>query len=521
MKKVKYKTHALLILLIMMLLTIIGCSSGNDSETVFVPEKYDLRDYNLITPVKNQCGLREDGVSDVGTAVGLCWAFASLSSFESSLLKQGYQTDPTADEANLSPWYLGNYITYNAHPLDFNPTLWFIPVELVPATALGYNESLTAKGWGGGGGHWTCDYINGGNSVVFWKDSPMPNDRMTRHENLQKPAPLPSRGYMAKDMYLFEPDDYTTPEEFMVVIKKAVLQHGAIQSYVNLDAVDIDGIEKQIIKDETGEVIKVYNGHRFMDKANSNYYCYDESLAGSLVHAVSIAGWDNRRKIDIDGHKTTGAWLVKDSNGENSHDKGYYWVAFDDAVFLKSGSFATGFTAHPGTGYKPPYLYQTHSGALTEVENNFYWYQQFESDGYDNKAGSWACANFTAKDDEKLKAVGIVTMNRNEDVNVMVYKNTSFPPSTNSAALYAQSFHIKEKGYHMLDFKRLLNFTNGDSMTIVIQYKYRQGHEHPVVYVTDPSAPMPPTYWTSSSHWNWSAFPENSAFYIQAVMSDE
>ncbi len=328
----------------MMFLTVAGCGSDNDSESVYVPEKYDLRDHSLITPVKNQCGLREDGVSDVGTAVGLCWAFASLSSFESSLLKQGYQTDPMADTANLSPWYLGNYITYNAHPLNFNGTIWLSPVELVPATTYGYNESMTAKGWGGGGGggHWVSDYINGGNSVVLWKDAPMPNEQMTRHENLQKPAPRTSCCYMVKDMYLYEPDDFKTPEAFRYHIKKAVLKYGAVQSYVNLDAVDI-----------------------------------------------------------------------------------------------------------------------------------------------------------------------------------VVYRNASFPPAVNSAALYAQTFHIREKGYHMLDFKRLLNFASGDSMTIVIQYRYRQGNEHPIVYVTDSAAQMPPSYWSASGDQTWKSFPADSAFYIQAIMSDE
>jgi hypothetical protein len=262
-----------------------------------------------------------------------------------------------------------------------------------------------------------------------------------------------------------------------------------------------------------------------MDKANCNYFCYDADFVGELTHAICIVGWDNRREIDLDGNLSTGAWLVKDSNGANTHDNGYYWVAFDDAVLLKSNGegascFATGFTAHPGTGYKAPSLYQTHAGALTS-DDGFYWYQQYDADGYELGTGSWACVQFTANENEKLKAVGIVTMNRNEEVTVAVYKNRAFPPARNERAMFSQSFRVPEKGYHMLDLRRALRFVAGDAMAMVVGFKYQQGHEAPIIYVTDAEATMPATYWTSSTDWNWSAFPADSAFYLQAVMADD
>lgn len=83
------------------------------SNTLFsqIPQNYDSRNYNLVTPVKNQ-----------GLECGSCWAFASCAAIESSLLKQGYGTydlseDNLIDCHNFdqAPCEWGNY--YMAHSL--------------------------------------------------------------------------------------------------------------------------------------------------------------------------------------------------------------------------------------------------------------------------------------------------------------------------------------------------------------------------------------------------------------------
>ena len=75
----------------------------------------------MITRVKCQCGFTEDGESDPGSSVGVCWAFSFLASLESSMLKKGIVMSPDCEEANLSPWYLGNYIGYNVPCYEYNP----------------------------------------------------------------------------------------------------------------------------------------------------------------------------------------------------------------------------------------------------------------------------------------------------------------------------------------------------------------------------------------------------------------
>ena len=114
-----------------MLLGLFACekeNQGTGSVVTILPAKYDLRDYNLVTPVRNQNGTKPGGTSDMGSTVGLCWAFASLASLESNMLKQGISSSPLSSEASLSPWYLGNCIGYN-YPLEQSnsPDLVLLP----------------------------------------------------------------------------------------------------------------------------------------------------------------------------------------------------------------------------------------------------------------------------------------------------------------------------------------------------------------------------------------------------------
>lgn len=60
---------------------IIGNTDINFAEGIAFPERYDLRDSNSVSPVKNQGG------------IGSCWSFATYASLESCLLKKADNTD--------------------------------------------------------------------------------------------------------------------------------------------------------------------------------------------------------------------------------------------------------------------------------------------------------------------------------------------------------------------------------------------------------------------------------------------
>ncbi len=73
------------------------------TETTSFPSTFDLRNYNLITPVKRQL------------TYGTCWAFSALASIETNLIKR-YNQPQTLD---LSEWHLA-YFTYTGNT-SFTP----------------------------------------------------------------------------------------------------------------------------------------------------------------------------------------------------------------------------------------------------------------------------------------------------------------------------------------------------------------------------------------------------------------
>ena len=503
-----------------------------------LPDRYDLREHNLLTPVKNQNGLRSDGISDLGSSVGLCWAFASLNSFESSLLKQKIVASPTDARANLSPWHLGNYIGFNLPVYEFNPTL--MP-GVEPDTTFGYVKA--EGGWGGGGGFWACDYMIRGDGPLLWKDAPMPNDQMTNHQTLQKPAQGTPADYLVQEMLLLDPDDFPDKNgdvdevKFREKIKRSILKYGAIQSFIHLEAIDCPGVEKQTCNGRT------YTGRRFMDKSRYNLYTYDtEDLCSDLfTHAVSISGWDDHRIINVDGHATRGAWLIKDSIGTNSHDKGYFWVAYDDRVHLQF--MASAFVALSGAGYKHPSRYQTHPGGLSRTfpgeetamnEANIISLGTYAYllDGYNNnREDSWGIARFQFTENETLKGVGIFTSNPNETVTIHLHKGWEDFTADRDNPLFAQTYNVSEKGYHLLTFDQEIQLLAGEELIIGTGFMFTPDHKkQPLVYVRDTLPSGPITYRTSHTRdGGWSALEsyENacpgfwSGFFLQAVVASD
>jgi len=483
-----------------------------------LPASYDLRDYKLITPVKNQMGLLPDGSSDINSTVGLCWAFAGLNSLESNMLKQGIVSNPEDPEANLSPWYLGNYIGYNMPSYIFNDNT--LP-GTVPPMAFSYTSDT--GGWGGGGAFWVADYLVAGKGLPLWQDSPIPTELMSQRMPLSKPVTDKLKKYTIKDNDLFFRQNFSSDQELAYAIKNYILNNGSIQSMIHLEPVDTEGIDE-----ETCEGI-TFTGQRFMDKANHNLYTYDtNSLCTALyTHAVSIAGWDDNRPISVNGHNTTGAWLIKDSAGPKSHDNGYFWVAYDDQVHLKL--FASGLIAQKDDIYKHPSTYQTHTGLLSAPNPD----QIYDSNTINEMGGmnylfsgsankdSWGFADFKIETDEKLKAIAIYTSNRNEEVTANVYKN-----SITNQPLFTKKFNIPEIGYHLLDLGTEIPFSAGDTAIIGIGFTANANKSKlPLLYVQDNNYDFTyPTYFGTYQNGTYDLKPynelcENCSLYMQAVMA--
>jgi C1A family cysteine protease len=504
--------------ILLIIIYLFSCNKDNlfpDNGDI-TPANYDLREYNLVTPVRNQNGLMPDGSINMGTTVGICWAFAGLASMESNMLKQGITNNPHSNDATLSPWYLGNYIGFNSPCYYFNSAT--IP-DLQPPTTFGY-FSLSC-GWGGGGSHWVGDFLISGKEIPTWINCPMPTAEMTAKLTLSPPVTHLKKKYGIAKMPLYFAADFAGIDDYRKQIKNYIKNNGAIQSFIHLEAIDYPNMITQVVNGIT------YTGYRFIDKVNYNMFTYEAENHGTifLTHAIAIVGWDDSRTINVGGHTAKGAWLIKDSQGETTWNKGYFWVAYDD---LAINFFAVGLIVNNESNDEHQSKYQTHPGILSMTTGNSNYNDEnciefglynYLLNGYLTTT-SWGVAEFPLNNNETLTAVGIFSSNRNQKLTVKVYKN-----NLNGTPMLTKNFTLDEVGYHLLKLNKEINFLTSETMFIAVGFENAPSHNRlPLCYVqNDNHNFVYPTYFGKMEGGvfqltPYSAVNPNSAFFLQAIV---
>jgi C1A family cysteine protease len=504
---------------LLIIISLISCQKESDipdDDLIANKARYDLREHNLVTPVRNQNGLMPDGSSDVGTTVGLCWAFAGLASMESNMLKQGITENPHSHYASLSPWYLGNYIEYNFPCYDFNATS--IP-DLQPSTSLGYY--FPDCGWGGSGSNWVGDYLIAGKEIPTWNDCPMPTAEMSARLPLSPPVTQLKKKYNIAKMPLIFADDFAGTDEYRKHIKNYIVKNGAIQSFVHLEPIDYQNMISQVVNGIT------YTGFRFMDKVNFNMFTYEAENHSTIffTHAVTIIGWDDNRMVNVGGRTAKGAWLIKDSQGEASWNNGCFWVAYDDIAI---NVLAFGLIVSNESTYAHQSTYQTHPGMLSILSENYEYNDENSIElGLYNyllngnmSTTSWGVAEFPLSNKETLTAVGVFCSNRNQKLSVQVYKN-----NLKGTPLLTQEFILDELGYHLLKLNTEVKFLSDETMLIALGFENAPSHQRlPLCYVQNVNHDFVyPTYYGTKVEGvfhltPYSAWSPKSALFLQAIV---
>lgn len=253
-----------------------------------LPQSYSSNDLGYVTPVRNQ-GSTED-----------CWAFSGSSALETLLVKNG-EMEPIADN-------------------------WFSVSHM---DAWGSTRS-DGTGWqrnyetGGGYPYITLGYLSS------WT------------------------GAIKENIYPFH-----TPLSLFDINKKYDIDY-SVTGMMYLDGEDKETIKKSIMN--YGGVITSFNYiSKFSKDGATNYYCPEQQSSVS-GHSIHIVGWDDNYSKDNFKVKVTktnqsnepdsesetvevtvtpendGAWLCKNSWGENSGNNGYFWISYED-YYLFSVNF--------------------------------------------------------------------------------------------------------------------------------------------------------------------------------------
>ncbi len=225
---------------------------------------------------------------------------------------------------------------------------------------------------------------------------------------------------------------------------------------------NIDIIKRAIM--ENGAVgTSVKGNEEFLNRETWAHYNPNNSNPN---HAVTLAGWDD----NFDRHKfltpapRNGAWLVKNSWGDDFCDGGYFWVSYYDKNI--------------GT-----YNVQMMGQATGEFDKVY----QYDPFGLTNQVGSFSgyFANVfkTGSRAEQVKAVGVQVPNHDTDYVVYLVKKYNGTSSFADKIEVARG-HFDYSGYYVIKFNRPERVAANTEFAPVVYYKSSSSNciplEHPV-----------------------------------------
>ncbi len=209
-----------------------------------------------------------------------CWVYGALGTFESFLLKNDlYTGDMSANHANLWGTQHADGEGWVREPYEFGRA------KITP----GYFTS------------WQGPVLN----------SKVPDLSIYEFSADTIPTDLADYG-VTSIKYLYRDDPDTT--------KRAIMESGGISTYYS-------------------HTIANYNEDTFA------YYVPPDFTGSATGHAIEIVGWDDNFSADnfVDTPEGNGAWLVKNSWGENWGDNGYFWISYYDRDIFNSKKYKPSF----------------------------------------------------------------------------------------------------------------------------------------------------------------------------------
>lgn len=237
-----------------------------------LPSKYSSKDLGYTTEVRQQ-------------SANICWAYSSLSSLETLLLKSGERVGHFAPE-HMNVW------------------------GSMEDSGLGWQRTDLIND--GGYSYISMGYLTSWNGPLNDNYFPVGTDK-SEFETVNS---LYSPEYGVTGI------KYITQETPRDTIKSYIMDNGAVIANYNADTVN------------------------YMNSSSDAFYCSDSAISTGQLngHAVSIVGWDDNyakenfsTSFSGDTPAEDGAWLIKNSWGKYVNTSGgYFWISYEDAWLFHS-----------------------------------------------------------------------------------------------------------------------------------------------------------------------------------------
>ncbi|WP_040197457.1 lectin like domain-containing protein [Candidatus Soleaferrea massiliensis] len=364
-----------------------------------LPSSYDLRDYGLVSPVRNQ------------GSWGTCWTFSALGSAESGLLGRFPHT-------SLSNLHL-NWFSYIGDEEEEYSLYMRNGRENTPVWLLGGNDPGAVS------------------TLAAWKGA-ISSGKLPYDESID-----------TVDETLRYDSDYHLQNAFFL----GNGYYGYVQESLRPDTETVKTILTQY-----GAVSVSYCSSNWDTLNQETFAWYNDEPAGA-DHAVLIAGWDDDypKENFVEGRQpqNNGAWLVRNSWGNDWGNDGYFWLSYEDKS-IDMGSF---YQMEANDNYLRNYQHDVMGWSIS---------LGFE-DSTENSA--YISNIFTAQDDEQVEAVSFYTTDVSTQYEIAVYTGLKNPEDPTSGRQLTETQYGTEiyAGYHTVKLDEPVPLEDGEDFSIVVK----------------------------------------------------
>lgn len=398
--------------------------SAANSETALT-SSYDLRTTGILPPVRNQ------------TAFNNCWTHSAMAATESNLIKKE-MADTSID---LSEWYLTYYAL---NPYGDMPS-FTSPNETMPYYSIGGNDwkavALLSRGTG---------------SVTTAK---APDITSTQYDYSQVYTPAVSaRDYkLVNALYLGDFRVGAGGEKWEVqlsadrrdMIKRAITQYGAVSVGIHMG-----GMNSSNYNDATDAY---YSGLVLSSNDPKNGVTTD--------HAVAIVGWDDGYSRDnfaeANRPQSDGAWIIRNSWGEDWGDGGYCYVSYEEAT-LCDGVAYDSEAAHAGENV---YQYDP-LGCII-------WYAHGDAASMGNIL--YFANMFTARADDRINSVAFFVPSDNVKYEISIYTDCGADSPVSGTLAATQTAEALVPGYNTVTLDSPAEVAEGTRFSVVVRAETPEG----------------------------------------------